>query len=348
MNRSSIRKSFLDDLLNDDDPIPLPSATSSSTNSMEVRQQQQQQRTKSVRFLDGDDSDDILGSLLPASASSSIGVSSRSSRQDGLEAAASLANSGGVQQHQGSRGITMDGSRTGKQESGGGIVTVKPMGNNSNSSSGSKSDWLGLASSDGVRNRDEIEKTREERTRSAGLTRSAVDKESEDDFVIPGSTAGSMMKKRDANASTTADPSWLTDSTNTNISNGSSQYQQQQRIAASTPASLTTARSTLLPDSTVTRRDSVSGPTTSIRGTSSETTALRSPGGRRIDAGEHPASASTVRRSSDATAALSLNPSASSIESSLLLLQTQVPNFTLYSPFDIWRSVVLISQVLRE
>ena len=68
MNRSSLRKSFLDDLLGDSDSLSSPNVAGPSSDS---RQQQQQQRTKSVRFLEGDDSGDTLGSLLPTSVSSS-------------------------------------------------------------------------------------------------------------------------------------------------------------------------------------------------------------------------------------------------------------------------------------
>lgn len=68
MNRSSIRKSFLDDLLGESDSSATVSAGASA--SVDTRQQQQQhQRTKSVRFLEGDDDDDILGSLLPSPSS---------------------------------------------------------------------------------------------------------------------------------------------------------------------------------------------------------------------------------------------------------------------------------------
>lgn len=106
MNRSSLRKSFLDDLLGDADSPPSggPSFTTSPSNaplsSDPSRQgsaggQQQQQRTKSVRFQDGDDSDDILGSLLPipstASTPSSSGATSLRVTHDPLSGQGSKA-----------------------------------------------------------------------------------------------------------------------------------------------------------------------------------------------------------------------------------------------------------------
>lgn len=129
MNRSSIRKSFLDDLLGDSD------STNTLAAPTDARQQQQQLRPKSVRFLEKDDGVDILSPRQPTLLSPSASVPSKTvTSQDG-----SASDSGSKSTSSPSRDVQR------RQEPERASATTAT----------SSSDWLGLSEerNDGTRNR---------------------------------------------------------------------------------------------------------------------------------------------------------------------------------------------------
>jgi hypothetical protein len=120
MNRSSIRKSFLDDLLGESESTATAAATTASPES----RQPQHQKTKSVRFREeGDDSDDILGSLIPNP------LSAASPSSSGRDAA------GGLKMTSVTPSIPSTSSSTKQQD----------LSRSSVATTGNPSDWLGLS-----------------------------------------------------------------------------------------------------------------------------------------------------------------------------------------------------------